>query len=298
MSAADRIGIGLKGRRNGTGNGWIVCCPCPSHGKGGGDHSPSLSVADGKKGRLLLKCFVGCKFLDILDALRRRGLVDDGPKLDGTRRALGRVDPTPAAHKPDAAALQIWRAARPAGGTVVSEYLASRQLVLPDRYEEVLRFHPSCPFGPGVRHPCMVALFRDIRTNEPKAIHRTALTPDGQKIDRMSLGPIGGCAIKLTPDEDVTEGLHIGEGVETCLAAYLAGYRPVWALGSAGAIGKFPVLGGIDALTILTERNDGGANAGAVAEVSERWHDAGREVLTVEMLIGDDMNDAWREVAR
>ena len=59
----------------------------------------------------------------------------------------------------------------------------------------------------------MIALYRDIRTNEPKAIHRTALTPGGEKIDRMTLDPKAGCAIKLSADEDVAEGLTIAEGI-------------------------------------------------------------------------------------
>jgi hypothetical protein len=50
-------------------------------------------------------------------------------------------------------------------------------------------------------------------------------------------------------------------------------------------------------LTILTETNDGGANARAVEAVSARWHEAGREVLTVDILVGNDLNDVWREVA-
>ena len=79
---ADQIGIALKGRRNG--NGWLVCCPCPSHGKGRGDRSPSLSVADGDDDHLLLRCFAGCDFTDILDELRGRGLVDDQRRANGT----------------------------------------------------------------------------------------------------------------------------------------------------------------------------------------------------------------------
>lgn len=71
---ADQIGIALKGRRNGI--GWLVCCPCPNHGKGRGDRFPSLSVADGDDNRLLLRCFAGCGFIDILDELKHRGLVD------------------------------------------------------------------------------------------------------------------------------------------------------------------------------------------------------------------------------
>lgn len=80
--SAEQIGSALKGRRNG--NGWLVCCPCPNHGKGRGDRSPSLSVADGNDGRLLLRCFAGCDFADILDELRGRGLVDNQRRANGT----------------------------------------------------------------------------------------------------------------------------------------------------------------------------------------------------------------------
>ena len=84
--------------------------------------------------------------------------------------------------------------------------------------DQVFRFHPDCPFG-GERLPCMLALVRDIKTDNPVAIHRTALTKDGHKIDRMSLGPVGGGAIKISPDFEVHSGLMIGEGIETVLSA-------------------------------------------------------------------------------
>ena len=48
-------------------------------------------------------------------------------------------------------------------------------------------------------------------------------------------------------------GIAIGEGFETCMAARQIGFRPVWALGSVGAIEDFPVLSGIECLTILGE---------------------------------------------
>src|SRR5215468_5609286 len=43
--------------------------------------------------------------------------------------------------------LQVWSEAIGARGTPVEKYLGSRQLRLPDRHQEVLRFHPACPFG-------------------------------------------------------------------------------------------------------------------------------------------------------
>ena len=188
--------------------------------------------------------------------------------------------------------LQIWSEAVSARGTLVEKHLASRQLRLPDRHQEVLRFHPSCPFGKSTRHPCMVALYRDIKTNEAKGIHRTALTPDGKKIDRKSLGSIGGCAIKLTPDEDVAEGLTVGEGIETTLAGMALNFRPAWALGAANAIAKFPVLSGIECLTILVDRDATGTGQASALECSRRWTKAGREVFRiVPAVLGADMAD-------
>ena len=128
--------------------------------------------------------------------------------------------------------------------------------------EETLRFHPDCPFGEGTRHPCMLALMRDISSNEPRAVQRTALTQAlmqaisqttfaefkkaGGKVSRMTLGPLTGTAIKLSCDEDVTLGLAIGEGTETVLAAMRLGFRPAWALGGTSGVKNFPILSGIE----------------------------------------------------
>jgi putative DNA primase/helicase len=191
-----------------------------------------------------------------------------------------------------AEAIALWIVHSAKETIVETRYLQSRRLSLPDRHEEVLRFHPSCPFGKGARHPCMITLYRDIRTNEPKAIHRTALTPDGKKIGRMALGPKSGCAIKLTPDEDVTEGLAIGEGAETALAGMALGFRPAWALGDAGAVAKFPVLSGIECLTILVDNDASGTGQASAIECSRRWTSMGREVFrVVPTATGTDIAD-------
>src|SRR5207253_852128 len=106
-----------------------------------------------------------------------------------------------------------------------------------------------------------------------------------------------GAVVKLDSDDAVTFGVTIGEGIETCLAARQIGFRPIWAVGSAGAIATFPVLPGVDALTILAEADDRGANARAVEACAARWHAAGREVLLVTPLFGGDVNDALRAIA-
>ena len=63
----------------------------------------------------------------------------------------------------------------------------------------------------------MIALMRHVQTNEPRAIQKTRLAPHGQKIARKMYGPAKGAAIKIDADENVTMGLVIGEGLETCM---------------------------------------------------------------------------------
>ena len=193
--------------------------------------------------------------------------------------------------KPDSERLRYGAKSLPIDGTVAERYLRqTRGLDIPDDLAGVLRFHSLCPFGPGVRHASLVALFRDIVSNEPCAIHRIALRPDATKIDRKMLGACGSAAIKLTADEDVTYGLTIGEGIESTLAGMAMGFRPAWALGSAGSIYNFPVLAGIDCLTIVTDHDDEGKRAADACR--ERWTDSGKEVLIVMSAVeSEDAND-------
>ena len=69
------------------------------------------------------------------------------------------------------------------------------------------------------------------------------------------LGPVAGCAIKLDADEIVEEGLGICEGIETGLPIRATGWRPMWALGSAGAIATFAPIPGIECLTIFADHD-------------------------------------------
>jgi hypothetical protein len=181
----------------------------------------------------------------------------------------------------------VWRKAIPPEGTLVEPYLRNRGLLeaLPDISGRVLRFHPACPFGTDLL-PCMLALFRSISGDEPVGIHRTALTPAGQRIDRKAWGSIEAAAIKLSSDAEIAAGLTIGEGIETTLAGMAIGFAPAWALGSSGKIGRFPVLPGVECLTILVDHDDiakskRGAGQIQARECSARWTAAGREVLRV-----------------
>ena len=191
----------------------------------------------------------------------------------------------------------------------MERYLASRGLELADdlagrvlRWSDDLKafaklFGPLLPEG---ALGAMVALFRDIRTDEPRAISCTFLGGEARKLGRLFKGPVGGAAIKLDADEDVLGGLHVGEGIETCLTARQWGLRPCWALGSAGAIGSFPVLDGIECLTLLAEHDENGTNAKAVEACAARWHDAGKEIQIIEPIeaAAKDLNDVVMRRAR
>lgn len=111
-------------------------------------------------------------------------------------------------------------------------------------------------------------------TNHAAGIHRTLLNPDGTKRERKMLGRQG--VIRLSPDDQVAQGLGIVEGVEDGLAVLLSGWTPIWAATSAGAIERFPVLSGIESLTIFADADASGMKAATAC--AARWTAVGREV--------------------
>jgi Toprim domain/CHC2 zinc finger len=210
----------------------------------------------------------------------------DALEFIGDDRAYEPRIPTPKPEPPivdNSFALSLWAGGVEPRGTLVETYLNSRKLVLEaDIAGSVLRWHP----GIGA----MLALFRSIEGDTPQAISRTFLDAAGRKIGRKFLGPVGRAAIKLDPDEEITNGLHIGEGVETAMAARQLGYKPAWALGSAGAISNFPVLSGVETMTFLREHDD--ANERAVHECASRWLATKHKLRNVWPSTGKDMNDS------
>lgn len=229
----------------------------------------------------------GAREIDPIEAMRRRVIVrreEERAAADAAQRAKR--------------ARELFQHAVDPHATLAETYLTGRAIALDDiAAGNAIRFHGACPFD-GERLPCMVAAMRGIESDEIQAVHRTALTPQGTKLDRMMLGPAGGTAIKLDPHNAVTDELVIGEGVESGMAARILGHGPTWALGSVGGIRSFPVLAGVRRLTILCERNDGGANEAAGRACAARWHDAERKVRFLWPRIGDDMADVLREDRR
>jgi putative DNA primase/helicase len=276
----------LGGRR--VGLAWMARCP------GHADRRPSLSVRDREDGKVLVRCHAGCDQMQVIAALRLRGLWDETnilSKLPSASFCTHSAKGESALNRRRAQAL--WHESMPIAATIAEKYLAKRGVFHASIRTDpsILRFHPSCPYG-GSRYPCLLALMTDVRTNEPRAILRTALSEAGDKLGRMALGPKSGAAIKLTADPDVTVGLAVGEGLETVLSAMRLGFSPAWALGDAGSLRRFPVLSGIECLTIIVDNDESGTGQRAALECSSRWTSAGREVFRIiPDRCGDDMND-------
>ena len=92
----------------------------------------------------------------------------------------------------------------------------------------------------------------------------------------------------------VTLGLVLTEGIETGIAVLMTGLAPVWCCGGADNLAGFPVLGGIEALTIAADADEPGQKA--AASVAARWREAGREAVIIAPPAGD-WADARREQA-
>lgn len=189
---------------------------------------------------------------------------------------------------------KVWQPSRPIAGTIAETYLRNRGMRFDDRQGDVLRFAMrrarKNAIGELEHHPALLALLRDIRTGEPCGIANVYLQPDGRDRVRDTKGKtVTGrakeAAVMLDDLADVTMGLVVAEGVETAIALWMAELRPVWALGSAGNLQQFPVLGGIEALTVAADADDAGR--AAAAEVVSRWRCAGRQVIAIAPAVGD-----------
>jgi hypothetical protein len=192
-------------------------------------------------------------------------------------------------------------------GTPAATYLDSRCCVIPPGD---LRWHADLEDKvSGYRGPALVGLVTDALTCEPISLHRTWLASDGrgkaaiEKPRRLLTGHRSSHGVaRLWPDTEVTTGLALGEGVETCLAAASEGLVPVWATLSERNLRLFPVLPGMEGLTILVDHDlpnpKTGKRAGIAAalELVDRYTKAGfdpeRDIKVIMPPIeGNDVND-------
>jgi len=169
-------------------------------------------------------------------------------------------------------ALKIWsEETKPLNGTLGATYLKVRRHIdldnLPD-LSHCLRWHAG--------KQMIVALMCNPLTGEATGIHRIFLNKDGNKRKRMMLGPKG--VICLSPWENVELGLGLSEGIEDGLRILAGGWGPMWAAPDAGSIKSFPVIPGIEFLTVWADRDQAGKDAART--VVHRWRKQGQEAVT------------------
>jgi hypothetical protein len=272
---------------------------CPFHE----ERTPSFHVFPDR-----YHCF-GCGVGgDHLDWLKQQKGLTTQQAIEHLRQFTGRSPATVNQDKRDPEitlkfALSIWDDARPIKGTLAEAYLNTRHIDTTGLPTAALRFHSHCIFGRGNYQPCLIALFRDPITDKPTGIHRIRLALDNQKVERKMLGPVGGSVVKLWPDEDVSYGLVIGEGIETTLAAAArieyrgALLRPAWAAGNENNLANFPVIDGVNSLTVLIDHDANGVGQKAATQCIWRWRGAGREAKgIIPQQVDTDFNDLvrWR----
>ena len=255
--------LAARGTAISTGKTGTRRAPCPKCNKGPRD--TALSITTDERGTVCY-CF-RCGYVATEAFERRPG---SRPGAPPTAQPLEWSD----------RAEYIWRSAVPIFGTAAETYLRHRGCVLPPADSD-LRF-----LTPTAKHPpTLCARVSDIRTAKPISLHFTKLAADGRgkagsDRDKLLMGghrKKDGC-IRLWPDEAVTHGLAIAEGIESALAAAHA-YTPVWAAIDAGNLRAFPLVHGIDALTIFADHDDTGLTA--ASECARRWLAAGADVAVL-----------------
>ena len=261
-----------------------------------------------------VRCYAGCDPLDIIAALRSRGLWDGSGRDDDIRIGLDelrRRKTTPATdpNRHKVLALRIWGEATDPTGTPAHAYLKCRGLELPTSATMgLIRYHARCPKGgSGATAPALIALMCNVETFEPQAIQRLFLEVDEltgfvRKTSAMMLGSVGGAAMMISQREEtfwqhchMCPRLHVCEGLETGLALHQAGFEPVWALGSAGAIGRFPVIANVSRLIICADNDDHNVGLAAAVDCAERWNVSSKATIVLPDP-GSDFADKFKGV--
>ncbi len=278
-SIAKSLG-GNKARRTGT--GWLTCCPAHD------DKNPSLSIWLDSKGKLGLKCYSGCSYKSIISTIKLRGF-DTKQKAVHSDNLTGDIAKKDWSDK----AQYIWDKAISIYNTPAEKYLQFRGCIVPEC--EDIRYLPAYKEKPHA----MVARITDVITGKPLSLHFTYLKPDGfgkADIEKQRSLLFGhrkkGGVIRLYPDEDVTIGLGIAEGIETALS--VAKYwQPVWSTIDASNMDTFPVLEGIESLTIFPDPEPTGMKA--AEKCANLWKSEGRSARIVPPT--KDKKSDWNDVA-
>ena len=282
MASAAHLATALGAQRQG--HNWRCDCPLGC--------GYALSLADGESG-LLVKCFGGHDFNEIMDVLVQYGLLDDdnysvAPTLrDSDPHKLARERAIKIAH-----ACKVYESTRPDERVLV--YLRSRAIELTS---PVLRFSEQAPHRLGIRLPAMLAPIVNVN-GEQIGTHLTYLRVDGtgkadlpKEFQRETRGAIRGGVIRLSPHDPSCE-LVIGEGLESALAASQIFVLPAWAAIYADNLKSTLALPATARRILIAADNDiSGTGEHAAAEAQRRWIGEARAVRRLlPKAPGEDFN--------
>ncbi|MDA2916105.1 toprim domain-containing protein [Nitrospinae bacterium AH_259_B05_G02_I21] len=287
LTGAADIAAALKGHL--SGRGWRAHCPVHE------DQTPSLHIAEGKNGRLLLKCFAGCSWGALRDALMARGLfpsevrnvpdAEQQARWSDKRKAeeLARVG----------AARRLWGQAVPiTPDSPAGRYLSRRRL--PGPWPVTLRFLPRAWHPTGRTFPALIAAATRWPDRVPVAVQLTALTPDGQKamVDpvRWTRGVLRGAAVRLAPWGE-GEAIILTEGTEDGLAARIVPASTPWAVLGVGNARDVVVPDGAEVVLAL-DGDEAGRRSAEVA--AQAMHARGHRVRVAILPEGKDLDDLLR----
>ncbi|PIT67947.1 DUF7146 domain-containing protein [Bartonella tribocorum] len=276
---------GITRALRGTWHGRYGLAHCPAHD----DRLPSLSISNGHDGRLLLYCYAGCSFREIIQALIRIGLL--GKQAYAHTLSFSKqfcADLKRVKQKAERAKA-IWQQSQPIKNTLAETYLRMRGITCD--LSPYLRFHSKCPHPSGGTLPALIALVKGAGSF---AIHRTFLKDNGCKTDqkpaKAMLGSVTGGAVQLSQANP--KHLVICEGIETGLAL-LSGLltEPVnlWASLSTHGMMRVNLPKTKARLTIAMDGDEAGHKAGF--NLAARAYRQGFEVFIMQAPYGLDFND-------
>jgi putative DNA primase/helicase len=294
MSGAREIARQL-GHAVRVGHDWR--CDCPIHA------GHSLTLADGRDGKLLVKCFGGCGWREIFDEFRVLGLISGRPvdvdperedELRHKREAETKAE-IERLRRRIAAARDLYRHSKDAAGTPVEAWLRTRGITGP--IPPVLRWLQHCPHRNGHYFPAMVAPIVNVR-GEQIGIHKTFLRPDGtgkaalpKAEQRETCGPFKGGSIRLAPYRAGVE-LLVAEGIETTLAAMQMFGLPGWAAICARGVEALELPPEVRAVAIAADHDTNGVGQSAALSAQARWIAGGRAArILLPPNVGEDFSD-------
>lgn len=285
MTPAEALTNRLGGRwRSGYGE-----ARCPVHD----DNSPSLTIRNGDRAPLL-KCHRGCDTRAIVTALRQAGHWSDGCVPPARQTADQRREREAETRR---YLLSVWRAARPASGTLAETYLRERGIG--GEVPPTLRYAVLKHTDTGLMLPAMVAAVQ-APDRSIIGLHRTYLRGDGLgkapvSKPRKMLGRFMGGAIRLAGG---AEEIAVGEGIETTLSYMRGTGLPGWAAICTSGMRSIvlPPLPVAAVVHVLVDLDDAGEEAAQAA--AARLAREGRKVKLARPTVGKDFNDALQEARR